>query len=185
MMVSDLRRLGIKLTHSHCHVEFLGPVRLGPGFALHIPDEGTLIVGAGVDFRRGFYCEISGSGRVEIGPGTTFTAEAMIQCTTSITIGAEVQIGQSVLIVDGNHRYRDYSKPFLAQGYEHRPVTIGNGAVLLSKATVFADVGERSVVGAHALVNRNIPPWCLAVGTPARVVDYFGPPGGQPVGTDE
>lgn len=184
MLASGLRKIAIRLTHGHCRVEFEGPVRLGPGFTLNIPGSGILIVGSGVDFRRGFYCEISGSGRVSIGAGTTFTAEAMIQCTTAITIGAGVQVGQCALIVDGNHRFRDYNQPFLAQGYEHRPVTIGDGAVLLSKVTVFADVGERAVIGAHSLVNRDIPPWCLAVGTPAKVVDYFGPPERRPIGLE-
>jgi len=63
-VMSTTRRLMIEATHLHCHVEFRGPVRIGPGFAIDIPDRGTLIVGPGVDFRRGFVCEISGEGRV-------------------------------------------------------------------------------------------------------------------------
>ena len=57
--MSTTRRIMVKATHLHCHVEFRGPVRVGPGFALDIPERGTFIVGPGVDFRRGFVCEIS------------------------------------------------------------------------------------------------------------------------------
>ena len=35
---------------------------------------------------------------------------------------------------------------------------------------------ERAVIGANSVVTRPIPPYCLAVGAPAKVVEYFGPP---------
>ena len=42
------------------------------------------------------------------------------------------------------------------------------------------DIGERAVIGANAVVSRAIPPFTVAAGVPARVVDYFGPPGREP-----
>ena len=183
-LASELRRLVIRATHRHCRVEFQGPARLGPGFALNIPDHGTFLVGPGVDFRRRFYCEISDNGVVTIGAGVTFTADCMVQCSTSVTIEDGVTLAQSCLVADGNHRFRDHSQPIPAQGYSYRPVTIGPGALVLSKCTIFADVGERSVVAANAVVNRDIPPYCLAAGVPARVVEYFGPPELRPLGLE-
>jgi len=151
-------------------------VYIGPGFQLWIPDHGTLLVGPGVDFRRGFVCEISGEGRVEIGAGTIFTAHALIQCTTSITIGERCAFGQSTVIVDGYHRYRDPASHWLEQGYEFRPIHIGDGVGVSDKCTIQADIGERAMIGSGSVVNRPVPAFCLAVGTPARVVRYFGPP---------
>ncbi len=174
----------IKATHRHCRVEFQGPVRLGPGFTLYIPEGGTLIVGPGVDFRRGFQCEISGTGRVEIGAGSIFTAEALIQCTTSITIGKRCVFGQSVMIADGNHRFRDPSMHLLDQGYDFRPITISDGAVVTSKCTIVNDIGERALIAANSLVNKPIPAYCLAGGVPARVLDYIGPPEKRPAGLE-
>jgi acetyltransferase-like isoleucine patch superfamily enzyme len=173
---SRFRRFLVKATHLHCDVRFMGPVRIGPGFRLYIPDNGTFIVGANVDFRSGFKCEISGSGRVEIGAGTSFTSNTLIQCSTSIIIGERCAFGQSSLIVDGYHRYRDPKVHWLDQGYEYRPIRIGDGAGVSDKCTVQADVGERAMVASGSVVNRPIPPFCLAVGAPARVVSYFGPP---------
>jgi acetyltransferase-like isoleucine patch superfamily enzyme len=179
---SDLRRLAITATHRHCRVEFQGPVRIGPGFALDIPDRGELIVGPGVDFRRGFVCEISGQGRVTIGAGSIFTSHALVQCSTTIDIGRRAVFGQSLLIVDGNHRYKDPDVPMLDQGYDYRPITIGDGALITTKCTVLANIGERAVIGANSVVSKDIPPFCLAVGAPARVVEYFGPPERRPGG---
>ncbi len=181
---SDARRLSILATHRHCTVRFDGPVRLGPGFQLDIPERGTFIVGPGVDFRRRFVCEIAGDGRVEIGAGTVFTAEALLQCTTSITVGVRAALGQSTLIADGNHRFRDPDVHFLDQGYEYRPITIGSGVAIMTKSTVLADVGDHTIVAANSVVTRPIPAYCLAAGAPARVIDYFGPPELRPEGLE-
>ena len=182
-LASHARQLVVRLTHQHCHVEFRGPVHLGPGFSLDIPDRGHFIVGQGVEFRRGFVCQIVGDGTVSIGDGCVFTSNALIQCSTSIEIGTGVALGQSVLIVDGRHRFRDPDVPTLAQGYDYRPIRIEDDAIIMGKVTIFADVGRRAVVGANSVVSRDIPPYTLAVGAPARPIEYFGtgePPPGVP-----
>jgi acetyltransferase-like isoleucine patch superfamily enzyme len=165
----------IRSTHLHCTVEFRGAARIGPGFRLDIPDSGTFIVGSGVDFRRGFVCEIFGNGRVVIGDGTVFTSNALIQCSTSIEIGKRCAFGQSTLIVDGRHRYLDATSHWLDQGYDFQPVTIGDGVGVSDKCTVQNSIGERSMIVSHSVVNREIPPYCLAAGAPARVIRRFGP----------
>lgn len=173
---SDARKLGIRLTHRHCRVEFQGPVYLGPGFRLHIPERGTLVIGPGVDLRRRFYCEISGDGLVVIGGGTTFTSDAMIQCSTSISIGERCAFSQSTLIVDGSHGFRDHTLNWAEQPNEHRSIAIGHGVLVNAKCTILNDIGDGAVIGANSVVTRPIPHHCLAAGVPARILEYFGPP---------
>ena len=177
---SELRKLTIRATHRHCRVEFTGAAHLGPGFSLEIPGRGTLIVGHGVEFRRGFVCQIQGDGRVEIGDGSYFTSHCLIQCSTSIEIGRGVGIGQSVLIVDGRHRFRDPDRHLLAQGYDFTPIRIEDDATIMAKCTIFANVGRRAVVGANSVVTRDVPAYTLAVGAPARPIEYFGHGEGPP-----
>jgi maltose O-acetyltransferase len=172
-LASELRKLLVVATHRHCRVEFRGPVRLGPGFDLHIPGHGTLIVGAGVELRRGFVCEISRNGQVSIGEGSVFTSNALVQCTTSIDIGRRCVFGQSALLVDGSHRFRDASMSVLDQGYDYRPLVIEDDVVVMSKCSLFSDIGRRTVVGAHSVVSRPLPAGCLALGAPAKPVEYF------------
>ena len=65
----------------------------------------------------------------------------------------------------------------LEQGYDFKPVTIGQGTAITSKCSVIgASVGERVFVGANSVITNDIPSYCLAVGGPAKVVDYYGPP---------
>lgn len=172
---SDLRKLVIRATHLHCHVEFQGPVRLGPGFTLNIPGRGTLIVGPGVDFRRRFMCEIGSDGKVVIGAGSFFTGETMIQCTTSIEIGTRCGFGQATFIADGNHKLRDPSKHILDQGYDFRPIVIEDNVAVMTKSTILNSIGERSVIAAHSVVTKPIPPFVLAGGVPAKVIESFAP----------
>lgn len=172
-LASEMRKLLVLATHRHCHIEFRGPVRLGPGFELVVPDHGRLIVGVGVDFRRGFVCEISGDGKVVIGDGTTFTSNALVQCSTSIEIGRRCVFGQSLQMVDGSHAFRDPERHPLDQGYDYRPLAIADDVMVMSKCTIFADIGERTFVGAHSVVSKPLPPRCLAMGAPAKPVEFF------------
>ena len=174
-VISELRRVTLLATHRHVRVEFRGPVYLGRGFQLLMPHGGSFVVGAGVQFRRDFVCEIHEDGRVEIGDNAIFTYGCLIQCSTSVEIGAGAVIGQQCQIVDGNHRFRDPTLPFLEQGYDFRPVRIGDEALILSKCTVIADVGERAVVAAHSVVTKPIPAYSLAGGIPAKVLEHYGP----------
>lgn len=175
-----LRRWGIASTHLHADVRIGAPSRLGPGFALAIPERATFATGVGCDFRRGFVCEVSPGGVVEIGAGSIFTSYALVQISTSLTIGERCVFGQDVMIADGNHRFRDHTRHLLDQGYDFRPLAIGDGVVVMSKCTIVASIGRGAVIGANSVVTRDVPAWCLAVGSPARVVDYFGPPEHRP-----
>ncbi|MHB1487389.1 MAG: acyltransferase [Acidimicrobiales bacterium] len=180
-MASWARQQIIRSTHLHCRVEFGDDVLIGPDFSVHIPHAGTLIIGDGVEFRRGFHCEISGDGRVSIGAESVFTAAGLIQCTTSIAIGRRVMFGQSTMIADGNHRFRDPNLPLAKQGYDFRPISIGDDATVMTKCTIVNDIGEHAVIAANSVVTKPIPPYCLAGGAPARILDYFGPAELRPV----
>jgi len=179
-IASSWRRWLVLATNQHADVRIHRNVRLGPGFRLYMPEGGTFIVHAGCDFRRDFVCEISGGGRVEIGPGTTFTHGGLIQITTSLTIGARAVFAQSNMIVDGNHRWRDPDLNPMDQGYDYTPIDIGPGVLSLAKVTILAPVGERALIGAHALVIKPVPPYTFVAGVPARPIEYFGHPENRP-----
>ena len=181
-MASAARKRWLLWRHPHCDIRFEGPVYLGPGFSFFCPEGGTFVVGPNVEFRRGFRLELHAGGTVRIGGGTVFTYSVLIQCTSTIDIGARCIFAQSSVVVDGNHRFRDLDRPVLAQGYDLTPIRISDDAVVLSKCTVIADLGRRAVIGANSVVTKPVPDFCIAGGVPARVLEYFGPPGGEPPG---
>jgi acetyltransferase-like isoleucine patch superfamily enzyme len=175
-LASAIRKRWVLMRNPHADIRFGKYVYLGPGFSLHMPFGGTFIAGDGVEFRRGFRAEVEGEGRLVIGPQTVFTYYVLIQCGRSIEIGARCMFGQSTMVVDGNHRFRDLNTPMLAQGYDYRPLRIEDDAVVTTKCTIINDIGERSFIGANSVVTKPIPPFTVAVGAPAEVREYFGPP---------
>ncbi|HWF53993.1 MAG TPA: acyltransferase [Solirubrobacteraceae bacterium] len=181
MLASWLRKRWVIWRNPHATIRFLGAAYLGPGFSLDMPRGGTLIVGHGVEFRRGFRAEFGGPDAViRIGELAVFTYDVVLQCSSSIEIGAHVQFGQATLVVDGNHRFRSLDLPMLSQGYEFTPLRLADHATITTKCTILADIGERTFIGANSVVSRPLPAFCVAAGAPARVLEYFGPPGQEP-----
>jgi acetyltransferase-like isoleucine patch superfamily enzyme len=181
-LMSWLRKRWVLLRNAHAEVRFGRGTYLGPGFSLHMPydDGSSFIAGNGVEFRRGFRAEVVRGGRIEIGDGTVFTYDVLMQCSRSIEIGERCTFAEGVVVVDANHRFRDPGRPLLDQGYDHKEVRIADDATVMSKCTVFASIGEHAFVGANSVVSRPVPAYTLALGAPARPVDYFGAAGAEP-----
>jgi acetyltransferase-like isoleucine patch superfamily enzyme len=185
-LMSWLRKRWVLFRNPGARIEFGADVYLGPGFSLHMPKGGTFITGPRVEFRRNFRAELgNGGSRIAIGADSVFTYDVILQCTSSITIGEHCMFGQAGLVVDGNHRFRDLELPMLRQGYDLRPVVIADHVTTTTKCTIIADIGERAFVGANSVVSVEIPAFCVAVGAPARPVEYFGPAGQGPAGVPE
>lgn len=179
-IASWLRKRWVILRHPQADIRFGRGTYLGPRFSLFIPGEGSFIVGDAVEFRRDFRAEVSGNGRITIGSGTVFTYSVLIQCTTTIDIGERCQFGQTTILLDGQHRFRDITRPMLEQGYDFHPLRIEDDATITTKCTIMADIGTRAFIGANSVVTRPIPAYTVAVGAPAKPIDYFGPPGEEP-----
>lgn len=179
-LASALRRHWVLLRNPHADIRFGKGNYLGPGFSLYMPKGGTFVTGDWVEFRRNFRAEMGPGARVEIGTGARMTYDVVVQCDTTILIGERAVIAQCSLVSDGNHRFRDVTRPILDQGYDRRAVHIGDDALVHAKCTVVNDVGRHAVIGANAVVSRPVPAYCLAAGVPARVIEYFGPPGQGP-----
>jgi len=180
--MSRLRQWWVLLRHPHADISFGRDCYLGPGFSLDVPGPGTFQAGDGVEFRRDFRAEIAGDGRIVIGSDSHFTYSVLIQCSTTIDIGERCMFGQSTIVIDGAHRFRDLTRPMLEQGYDFTPLKIEDDATVTTKCSVMASIGTRAFIGANSVVSRPIPPYTVAVGAPAKPIDYFGPPGGEPEG---
>lgn len=178
---SNVRKLWVRARNPGADIRFGNHTYLGPGFSLHMPHGGTFVTGEFVEFRRNFRAELAGpDSSIRFGARSVCTYDVLIQCGTTIDIGERCMFGQSTIIVDGNHRFRDLDRPMLDQGYDFGPIRIGDDATITSKCSIIADVGTRAFVGANAVVTRPIPPFTVAGGVPARPIDYFGPPGSEP-----
>jgi len=182
ILMSELRKLRVRLIHPDATIRFGSGTYLGPGFSLQIFGNGTFVTGERVEFRRGYRAEIVGPGRITFGTGSICTYDVLMQCSTSIEVGERCMFGQATIVVDGQHRFRDLDRPMLDQGYDFTPITVGDDATITSKTTIMASVGQRAFVAANAVVTKPVAPFTVVGGVPAKVLDHFGPPAGRPEG---
>lgn len=89
-----------------------------------------------------------------------------------ITIGNGVHIAPHVMIFAANHIFADTDTPIYKQDVEKAPVVIEDDVWIAGKVMITAGVriGRGSVIGAGAVVTKDIPAWSVAVGVPARVI---------------
>lgn len=92
-----------------------------------------------------------------------------------IVIGDDVWTGHHVYITDQNHDYRDVDKPISQQSMPERSVVIGDGSWLGYGTVVLpgSRIGKHVVVGANSVVSGELPDYCVAVGSPAKVVKQW------------
>lgn len=90
-----------------------------------------------------------------------------------LAIGNYVIMGSEVVIHTRNHRSDDLARPISVQGYEPpRPVVIEDDVWIGTRVIILPGVriGSGSVVGAGAVVARDVPAYSVVGGNPARVL---------------
>ena len=158
-----------------------------PGTAEIRQAGGRIVVGRG-SLIAGQLATETPQSRIEIGDNVVIGADTIIDCVTTIRIEDDALISYQCLISDSdNHSVRaSIRKRDLADwrdGGKHdwsttasAPVTIGRGAWIGARAIVLkgATIGEGAVVGAGSVVTRDVAPWTIVAGNPARVIRTLG-----------
>ncbi|ASW76154.1 acetyltransferase [Chryseobacterium piperi] len=139
-------------------------------------------------FTTGFNCRLDAFNvknkpepLISIGKHVQINDDVHIGAIEKIEIHDHVLIASKVFITDHNHgKYSGndgdspktvpdkrplYSSPVIIE----KNVWIGEFVSILPGVTI----GEGSIVGTMSVVNKNVPPFCIVVGSPARVVKKF------------
>lgn len=114
--------------------------------------------------------------RIKIGNRVHFGAFDRIASMNEVIIEDDVLFAAFVHVTDHSHDYRDVTKPVNKQGvFSKGPVVIKKGAWLAFGCHILSGVtvGENSVVAANAVVTKDVPPYSVVAGNPARVVSRF------------
>ncbi len=139
-------------------------------------------IGNGVLIGRGARIEAhfisGGSVRIRIGDRTRIAPHVHIGAAERVEIGQECGIGSYSWITDHDH---DTSDP-TASVVTHRrvvvaPTVIGDHVYIGERVAILRGVtiGAGSIIGTNSVVTRDVPPYSIAVGAPARVIRTFDP----------
>jgi acetyltransferase-like isoleucine patch superfamily enzyme len=166
------------------HLDVRGPLRLSPRVAIRSRNLGfknrpqLMIITAGQN-SLGNGVVIQGTGRFLLGQKSYLADYCVIGCNDEIRIGCNVMVASSVTIRDTDHGFERIDTPMYEQGITTAPVRIeddvwiGHGAAILKGVTV----GRGAIVAAGAVVNRDVAPFSIVGGVPARVIGNRKNPG--------
>jgi serine acetyltransferase len=134
--------------------------------------------GEGAEFRPGAYAvctkQIKIGARVVIRPQSMlFACPSTIDEECHITVEDDVLIGSGCHIYTSNHEFSNTKQPISTQGHSKvKPVIIERGCWIGANVIVLPGVtiGANSVVGAGSVVTRNVEPFSVYGGNPARLI---------------
>ncbi|MGG6433238.1 acyltransferase [Anoxybacillus sp. D401a] len=183
------KRIGLKrcgkvlFVGKNVKIRFKKYIQLGNGVTLEdfvlldgLSKEGIII---GDNVKIGAYTQIKCTGSfrkigkgIKIGRNSGIGDYCFFGAAGGIEIGENVIMGQNVRFHSENHNFDRVDIPIKHQGVTNKGIKVGNdcwigaGAVFLDGVTV----GDGCVIGANTLVNKDIPPYSVAVGNPVRII---------------
>ena len=120
----------------------------------------------GTGFIASPHCTFNFGHRIEVGDFVAWNTGCFIDSKGTVSFGDNVMLAEKVTIFshghkEDNHMERDY-----------RPVKIGKQATLFCGSTILGGVtiGEGAEIGVGAVVTKDVPDFCVAVGSPAKVI---------------
>jgi acetyltransferase-like isoleucine patch superfamily enzyme len=121
-------------------------------------------------------------GQLTLGAKVVMGRDNVINTYLDIEVGDASILADWIYVCDFDHRFGRLDIPIKDQGIATSPTRIGGDVWLGEKSSVLrgVDIGHGSVVASHCLVNRDVPPFSIAVGVPVRVVRSRLPAGMEP-----
>ena len=132
-------------------------------------------IGDGCTLQTGV--RIIGSRLVSLGDGVFVGRGSKIYTFEQpVTVGNNVLIAESVKLITRNHRFDRVDTLIKDQGYHNAPVSLGDdvwigfGAIVLPGVIV----GNGAIVAAGAVVTKDVQPYSIVAGSPARHIRFRG-----------
>lgn len=125
-----------------------------------------------VSLDRGVDLKVHQSGEMSIGDRTFIGPYSCISGYGKISIGKDCLIASNVAITAHNHAFSDTEKTIREQGFTVQGITIEDDCWLGSAVQVVdgVTIGKGSIVSLGAVVMKDIPPYSIAAGVPAKVI---------------
>jgi acetyltransferase-like isoleucine patch superfamily enzyme len=127
-------------------------------------------VGEKVTFYPGVW--IAPGRNLNVGDKVDFALDVVVTTGGGVEIGSRTLIGYRAQILSSNHRIPEQGTRIIDSGHEHKKVTIGCDVWIGANAIILpgVEIGEGAVVAAGSIVTKNVPPFAVVGGNPARVI---------------
>lgn len=148
-------------------------VTLGNRVYFRIRKKGQITVASNVRIGTEVWLVAANESKLSIGENTALGSYGIYNGGYGVDIGSDCLFAGFVYINSSDHRF-SRAELIRKQGHVGARVSIGNDVWVGGHVAVTQGVciGEGSVIGVNSVVRQDIPPYAIAVGTPARVVKY-------------
>lgn len=176
-MWSTIFYKGIKKVKFGKGTVFYGNVHIKNGKMLVIGNNSSIGLGSWIAIFTeygGYTCPSKERGDkciISIGNNVRITQKLKIYSCDQVKIEDNVLIASDVFITDYNHGI-DVMSEYSDQPLQSNPVYIEKGCWIGERVCILPGVtiGEKSIVAAGSIVTKNIPPYSMAAGNPAKVI---------------
>lgn len=155
------------------NIEIGDSVVITPNVTIKATGENNKVsLGTRVSILKGFNLTGLENTTIVIGDRTFINFDVLLNGPGHIKIGKDCLLAPRVALIAVNHIFSDTTRPINIQGHTAKGITIeddcwlGFGVCVVDGVTI----GKGSIIGAGAVVTKDIPPYSIAVGVPAKVV---------------
>lgn len=136
---------------------------------IELEDKAILKIGDFIMTAGPCYIKCIKNSKCIIGDRVFLNHNVSLTCLDEITIGDFCNIANNTIIVDHNHKY---DATGVIEGFETSPIHIGNRVWIGANVTILkgVNIGEGAIISAGAVVNKNVPPFEIWGGVPARKI---------------
>jgi len=147
-------------------------VKIDRNVRLRVSEKGRLTIEEGVHILQDSWIIVEEGDHLVLGQNVFISQHCTISGT--VTIGRDSLIAGFVTIVDATHVFDDSTIPVNQQGGRKEPISIGEDVWIGTSSVILqgVNIGNHAVIGANSTVTKDIPPWAIAAGSPAKVLRY-------------
>lgn len=131
-------------------------------------------IGSNCTFSKGCFIIAHTDGEIKIGDNFSINVNSYLGAADGgyINIGNNVLISQNVVLRASNHRFSDISIPINQQGHTVGSIIIEDDCWIGANVVITPNVkiGKHSIVGAGAVVTKDIQPYSIVAGVPAKLI---------------
>lgn len=133
----------------------------------------TLKIGKFLSCLGPLYLRCGENANMEIGNNCFFNRNCSVTAYKSITIGDNCMIANNVVIIDHDHKFNEKS---ISKELVGCPVVLGNNVWVGANTVILKGVkiGDGAIVAAGSVVTKNIAPYCIYAGVPAKKISQRG-----------
>jgi len=172
--------LGKKTTLRYKHKISLGrSVTIDSHVEINALSKNGVIIGNNVSILKNTIIECTGVIRnigegLIIGDNVGIAQNCFIHVRGSVIIESNTILGPNVGIFSENHKFEDIELPVSVQGESRKGVHIESGVWIGTRSIILDGVriGKNSIIAAGSIVNKDVPPYSIVGGVPAKVIKY-------------